>query len=139
MTFNSTGMDPGTTRNLHITSNDPDEGSIDIPVTLQVISPTDTENERPAVFAFSMASGNPAHGSARFTVALPERQDVQMRVYDVRGAVVRDLAHEVRQPGYHVIGWDGRDQHGRAVATGIYFVRLQAGAFERTMRVTMMR
>jgi flagellar hook assembly protein FlgD len=86
-----------------------------------------------------MASGNPARGSARFSVALPEREEVELRVYNVKGGVVKELARDVRQPGYHIIGWDGRDQQGRPVAAGIYFVHLRAGAFDRTMRVTMMR
>jgi subtilisin family serine protease len=140
VTFNSTDLAPGTyLGNLHVASNDPNEAAFDIPVTLQVITPTDVEQSLPTAFALTMASGNPAHGSAQFNVALPKRENVSMRVYNVRGEVVRELAHDVREAGYHVIGWNGRNQSGQAVASGIYFVRMQAGTFERTMRVTMMK
>ena len=72
-------------------------------------------------------------------LAIPRTESVGLQVFNVKGAVVRDLAHTTLAPGYHPIGWDGRDASGRHVASGVYFVRMQAGEFNHTLRVTLMR
>ncbi len=72
-------------------------------------------------------------------VAEPQQAAVQLQVYNVQGAVVRDLASQTLAPGYHPIGWDGRDASGRRVASGVYFVRMHAGQVTKTLRVTLMR
>jgi hypothetical protein len=141
VTYNSAGLDVGTYQGLlHITTNDPDEATIDIPVTLQVVSPTDAEGQSlPASFALSMLSANPARNAARFMMAIPQQETVDVRVYNVRGEAVRVLSREATSPGYHVLGWDGRNDAGAPVASGVYFVRMHAGAFANTLRVTLLR
>jgi hypothetical protein len=128
------------TANIRIASNDPDEAIVDIPVTLTVTNTTDIDvSEAPSRFALSLAGANPTRGGARFMLAIPEPQTVNLQVYNVRGAVVRSLQHEILQPGYHPIGWDGRDASGQRAASGVYFVRMRAGSFSQTVRVTLMR
>ncbi len=140
VTYNSTDLTPGTyLGNIHIASNDPDEASVNIPVTLQVNTPTDAEASAPVAFGLALASGNPTHGAPRFMMAIPKASDVRVRVYNVRGTVVRNLVSRAVAPGYHPLGWDGRTMDGQRVASGVYFVRMQAGTFDRTVRVTLMR
>jgi flagellar hook assembly protein FlgD len=62
-----------------------------------------------------------------------------VKVYDVRGTLVRTLSREVKTPGFYPIVWDGRNQGGQTVASGLYFVRMNSGTFQRTVRVTLMR
>ena len=116
VTYDSAELELGTYQGLlHITTNDPDEATIDIPVTLQVVSPTDAEAQSlPASFSLAMLSANPARNAARFMLAIPQRENVDVRVYNVRGEVVRELSREIAEPGYHVIGWDGRSDTGQA-------------------------
>jgi subtilisin family serine protease len=138
--YDTAGMDPGVYQgNIRIASNDPNEAVIDIPVTLSVVTAPTDRVDVPVSFALSMAGTNPARDGARFMLAMPTREDVELRVYNVKGAMVRDLARTTLDPGYHPIGWDGRDAGGRRVASGVYFVRVQAGAFAKTLRVTLMR
>jgi hypothetical protein len=140
VTFNSTGMTPGTyLGNLHVTSNDPDEGALDIPVTLKVGSPTDGEDRLPLAFGISLVGGNPARGSAQFMLALPQGEQVDLQVYNVRGEIVRQLAHETRTAGLHPVRWDGRDAVGQSVASGVYFVRMRAGTFDKSVRLTLVK
>jgi len=139
VTYNSTDLPPGTyLGNLRISSNDPGTPVLNIPVTLHVITPTDTESRLPAAFALSMAGSNPSSGSPRFMMAIPKTSDVDIRVYNVKGSVVRELAHRAVQPGFHPLGWDGLDANGARVSSGVYFVRMKAGTYNKTLRVTLM-
>lgn len=139
--FNSTGLAIGQyAGRLRVASNDPDAGIVDIPVTLQVVAPTGAESALPGVRAVEIVGGNPARGTVRLRLALPKREPVDARVYNVRGVLVRTLARAPVEPGFHVLGWDGRDDHGGRAADGLYFVRVRVGAgFERTLRVALVR
>lgn len=79
--------------------------------------------------AFSLRSGgpNPARGTARMELSLPTPGDVLVRVYDVRGALVRTLARGRFEAGRHPVVWDGRDTAGREIGSGVYFVRASSG------------
>ncbi|UCG92309.1 MAG: T9SS type A sorting domain-containing protein, partial [candidate division WOR-3 bacterium] len=67
--------------------------------------------------------------SLSYQVATMSRVDV--KVYDVSGRLVRCLAHGVHNPGYHTLVWDGRDDIGRALSAGIYFVRFETTNYEQ--------
>ncbi len=63
----------------------------------------------------------------RFAVPAGPRQPYNLRVYDVRGAFVRELASGQIGGGVHEARWDGRDHNGSPVSSGIYLYRLQVG------------
>ena len=79
---------------------------------------------------------NPTRGSVHFQVA-PSKASLQtLRIYDIRGRVVR-VFEAVRSNG--LIGWDGADSRGRPVGPGIYFARLDNGAESETKRFALIR
>jgi flagellar hook assembly protein FlgD len=49
------------------------------------------------------------------------------------------LADDVYEAGAHAVEWDGRDAHGRAVASGVYFARLEAGDRSESRRIVLLR
>ncbi len=49
-------------------------------------------------------------------------------MYDARGRLVRDFGRRAYAAGEHAVTWDGRDDAGRAAASGVYYVRLTGGA-----------
>ncbi len=73
---------------------------------------------------FVSVSPNPARGASLIAFELAAEQAVDVRVYDVRGAAIRLLAHGRRSAGLQSVTWDGRDDAGARSAPGIYFVRL---------------
>jgi hypothetical protein len=68
---------------------------------------------------------NPFNPSTRIDFYLPSRAQVTLSVYDVRGKLVRTLVDQPSQFGHHSIVWNGTDNGGGSVSSGIYFYRLQ--------------
>jgi len=82
---------------------------------------------------------NPFGPSTTVSFLLPEPSHVSLRVYDVSGRLVRELADTRIEAGSHVRTWDGRDDDGRAVAAGVYFFRLGVGSRTETRRTVLVR
>jgi hypothetical protein len=122
--------------NLRISSNDPDAGVIDIPVTLTVSDLVDVDEPAlPTAFGLRLAGANPARGAALIELALPQAGAAEVRLYDVRGGLVRTLAHGERPAGYHRLHWDGTDASGARIGSGVYFVqaRTAGGTFAKQL------
>ena len=68
---------------------------------------------------------NPFNPSTNIAFELPQAGRATLRVYNIRGQVVRELLDGFQDSGMHRVTWDGRDNWGRAVASGLYFARLQ--------------
>jgi flagellar hook assembly protein FlgD len=62
-----------------------------------------------------------------------------VRIYDAAGRLVRTLVDGARPAGRYSELWDGLDSRGGAVASGIYFYRLDAGAFTQTKKMVLLR
>jgi hypothetical protein len=82
---------------------------------------------------------NPTRGRTNIAFTLPREVHVSLRLYDVRGSLLRTLVTEPRVPGRHEVIWDGRDDKDRPVAAGVYFVRLRSEQHERLSKLTMVR
>jgi len=64
---------------------------------------------------------------------------VQIDVFNIRGQRVRRLFDDVREPGDYRVIWDGRDQHGASVASGVYLCRLNAAGREANTKLSLVR
>jgi len=91
----------------------------------------------PSLTSMLSCAPNPFGQSTRIRYSLARDAEVDVRVFDVLGRLVGVLDHGSRAGGPHDVPWDGRNASGQAVATGVYFVRLVAGAetFERKVMV----
>ena len=91
---------------------------------------------RPGVTGFTAALPNPFRGEARFEFQLGREQSVELVVHDLLGREVRVLSRARTWPaGAHSLAWDGRNDNGRIVSAGVYFVRLRLAErdFTRTI------
>ena len=83
---------------------------------------------------------NPFNPRTTISYDLQIRAPVTLAVYDVAGKRVKTLIDaEVTGAGRHQRIWDGRDESGRVVASGVYFYRLDAGAYSQTRRMVMLK
>jgi hypothetical protein len=82
---------------------------------------------------------NPFNPSTRIRFEIAERQQVDVVIYDIRGFKVRTLSKKTFDPGFHVINWDGTDDLGQLVSSGVYMYRVKAGDFIDHKKMTLVR
>jgi hypothetical protein len=93
----------------------------------------------PAAVRLDPAFPNPFNPGTTLRFALPEPAEVQLRIHDARGRLVRELVHAPYDAGVYTAAWDGRDVHGTNAASGVYFARLHAGSTVLTRKLTLLR
>ena len=91
----------------------------------------------PESFELTQNYPNPFNPETVIPFALPEASQVRLTIYNVLGQQVARLVDDRLSAGFHKISWNGRDEYGRQVASGLYFVRMQALDF-RTVRKVML-
>jgi hypothetical protein len=82
---------------------------------------------------------NPFNPSTTIAFDLPHSGATSLKIYDVRGRLVRTLIDEVRQAGPNKRVWDGRNTAGQRVASGVYLYRLIFGDFVQTKKMTLLK
>ena len=70
---------------------------------------------------------------------MPESGSITLAVYNTLGQRIRTLVDGRQDAGYYTLQWDGLDEAGQPVSSGIYFYRLTAGEFSQTKRMVMMK
>lgn len=94
----------------------------------------------PDRFALSQNYPNPFNPTTTISYAVPNPgARVQIALYDVAGRLVATLVDEQKAPGSYFAAWNGRDQTGEPVASGVYFLRMRAGAFLETKKLVMLK
>ena len=93
----------------------------------------------PERFGVSQNAPNPFNPTTTISYQLPDPAHVRMDIYNLLGQRVRTLIDTPMEAGYFSVEWDGKDQVGRQVATGIYLYRLQAGDFSQTLRMMLLK
>jgi hypothetical protein len=103
--------------------------------------PTDTplDREENTFFALRAATPNPFTGQTSVSFRLDRERHVRMRVYNVRGELVRTVYDASLGAGPQVLEWDGKAQGGRAVGAGVYFYRIEIDARSVTRKVIKLR
>lgn len=82
---------------------------------------------------------NPVTGSALIRYLLPAPFQVSLKVYDISGRLVKVLDERVQSSGSKFNRWDGKDESGRFVPSGIYFIRLEAGNYQAIRQTVVVR
>jgi M6 family metalloprotease-like protein len=91
----------------------------------------------PAAYALAQNFPNPFNPSTTIRYDVPAAGRVRLEIYDVRGRVVRALVDGSVTAGYHQVVWDGRDDAGRSMASGLYFYRMAAGGFAQQKKLLL--
>ncbi len=101
---------------------------------------TSVSGGEPLSFRLLPNTPNPFSESTLIRYDLPQSAEVTLAIYDLSGRRVRTLlSSAVRAPGGHEARWGGRDDTGSAVASGVYFVKLEAGADVERRRLVFLK
>ncbi len=85
---------------------------------------------------------NPFNPTTTIRVGIPEdgkSRHITLKIYNVLGKIVKTLVDGTLQPGYHKFEWDGKNDQGNTVSSGIYFYRLQAGPTSIMHKMILLR
>jgi hypothetical protein len=98
------------------------------------------KNTLPNTFALSQNYPNPFNPTTTIQFDVPVSSDVSITIYNILGQKVKEVVHDRFEVGRYSIVWDGRNESGLSVASGVYFVRMQAsdGRQSSFVKVTKM-
>jgi len=98
-----------------------------------------TGEQTPIVYSLAQNFPNPFNPYTTIKFAMREKGHVSIKVYDLSGRLVRTIVDEELDAGHYSIKWDGRNDRGRMVSSGVYFYRMKTGSFERTRKMVLIR
>ncbi len=93
----------------------------------------------PSEFALLGNYPNPFNPRTVIRFALPEASPVSIDIYNIAGQKVAQISDDYFKAGYHAISWDGTDDAGNPLATGVYFYRIKAGDFTETRKMALLK
>jgi hypothetical protein len=107
--------------------------------------PTAVEEEEkeistvPKGFVLFQDYPNPFNATAKIRYQIPEEGHVTLKIFNTLGQEVRHLVDGHQMAGVHIVSWDGQDDQGREVTSGIYFCQLRAGDFSEIIKMVLVR
>ena len=93
----------------------------------------------PLTFALAQNYPNPFNPSTTINFQLPSNEVVELKIYNRIGQEIRTLVNSSYQAGSHQVVWDGKNNLGRSVASGMYIYRIKAGKFTKSMKMNLIR
>ena len=100
---------------------------------------TDQGVNLPTEFTLEQNFPNPFNPSTTIRYGLPEDADVTLVIYDIRGNVVRLLVSGQQHVGWYEHNWNGRDDKGHSIGTGLYLARIQAGEYTKVIKMIFIK
>ena len=82
---------------------------------------------------------NPFNPVTTIRFGLPEGSYVNITIVDILGRGIRELVNEEKPAGFHTVVWDGKDESGMDVSSGMYFYTLNGGGFSKAQKMILLR
>ncbi len=99
----------------------------------------ESKPEVPAAFRLVGNLPNPFNPVTKIAYEMPREADVAIRIYDVSGRLVRTLVDQRIEPGRHEAVWNGRNDTGEPVGSGVYFCTMDAEGFHGSHKMTLLK
>lgn len=104
-----------------------------------LISSVPTSKELPREFGIYQNYPNPFNPLTTIEYHLPKDTYVTLRIFNIRGELVKTLKDERQSVGYYKIQWDGSDENGNPVSAGLYLYHLKADGFVQLKKMVLIR
>ena len=108
-------------------------------VTSEVTGIQQTIELLPTSYSLSQNYPNPFNPSTVISYSLPKISNVQIKIYDALGREIRSLINEEKSSGTYNILWDGTDNYGSRVSSGVYFYTIHAGDFYQSKKMVLLK
>lgn len=113
-----------------------------IPLPKEGVEEEEGENllaNLPTTYELSQNYPNPFNPTTTIKFALPEAGRVSLKIYNIRGQLVKTLASGYYEAGYHQVQWNATSEFGDKVASGFYFYSIQAGNFHQVKKMLLVK
>jgi len=98
-----------------------------------------TAKALPTVYSLSQNYPNPFNPTTTIDYSIPKSGKVELAIYNIAAQKVRTLVNEKQDASFYKVVWDGRNDNGESVASGMYFYRLVSGKFSKIEKMTLMK
>lgn len=82
---------------------------------------------------------NPFNPSTTIHYSIPTQEKVEVSIYNINGALVKELFSTVQKAGNHKVKWDGRDETGKISSSGIYFSQVKYGKITKSQKMSLIK
>ena len=93
----------------------------------------------PLVFSLEQNYPNPFNPTTNISYSIPSDNQVEVNVYNVRGEKVKTLANGFQTSGYKTVKWDATNEQGQPVSAGLYVYSIQAGSYNHTRKMLLLK
>jgi len=97
------------------------------------------EESVPKKFKISKIMPVPLCEEAIIEIGVPKKSYIKLTLYDVTGRFVKNVFYGLKEPGYHTIRFEAKDNKGRRLSQGVYFLRMEAGDFKENRKIILLR
>ncbi len=106
-----------------------------------LLSTTGLEKKGAAVSSFELKANypNPFNPKTEIPFSNDREQNIRLRIYDINGRLIRTLVAARFAPGNYSLSWYGKDDRGKAMGSGVYFVRLEGEQTQRMRRILLLK
>ena len=107
----------------------------------KTINPTGVESElnSPTEFSLYQSHPNPFNPVTQIRYTLPQLANVQLKIYDILGREVKTLINSEQPAGAYRVEWNGTNNYGTQVSSGMYIYRIVAGKFVQTKKMMFLK
>ena len=104
---------------------------------------TDIEDEQevesPKNFGLAQNYPNPFNSQTNIEFQVSTQSSVKLEIFNILGQKIKTLLNEEKSPGYYTINWDGKNDFGNSVNSGIYFIKFSTDKFSDVKKMTLMK
>ena len=112
---------------------------ISIRVSEQALAIEDQDVNLPLTYSLKQNFPNPCNPSTTIQYSIPKSEEVELTIYAITGEKVMTLVSEKVEAGYHTVHWNGVNDQGRSVASGIYIYRIKTKSFNKSMKMLFLK
>lgn len=105
----------------------------------EFFSPSDRATRMVPEVVLGQNHPNPFNPTTTISYVLPSSEHVTLNIYDAQGKLVRTLVNATQSFGAQSATWDGKDNNGASVGTGVYFYRLKSGKFAQSKKMLLLK
>ena len=125
--------------NIIVTTNDANNPSVLIPLRLQSGPASADPDVAPIVTSLDKNYPNPFNPETTIRFSIKETGMVKLSVYNMKGQLIRKLLNTSLSSGQHHVVWNGKDENGKTVASGLYLYKMDTANYTSTQKMMLMK